>query len=119
MNARNLFEMDCINHLLHFPYWSISLHVFSTIDLLIFHTVLLEVFLVSTGFFLSVHNPPNFERLNAAVSEVEHDDTLDLGKVKLCWYVLIHLTISALQVFGSFPNSEGNGILKIPLVTVI
>ena len=50
-------------------------------------------FVVSNGFFLSVRNLPLFEHLHVAVSELEYDD---LCKVKLCWRVLIHLTISAL-----------------------
>ena len=40
-------------------------------------------FVVSTGSSLSVRNHLHFEHLDVAVSELEHDDTLDLGQVKL------------------------------------
>ena len=91
--------MDYINHLLNFLSLSIYLHLLLTINLFDHdpsHSP-------ARSFFL-------FEHLHAAVSEMEHDDALDLGEVKLCWRVLIHLTISALQISGSFPISEGNGI---------
>ena len=69
-------------------------------------------FVVFTGSFLSVNNPPHFEYLHVVVSELGYDDPLDLSEVKLCSRGLIHLTISAPQLCGSFPISEGNGILK-------
>ena len=120
MNAGNLFGMNCISHLLNFLSWSISLHILLTINLLILHTVLPGVFFVFTGTFLSVRDPPPpFENLYTVISELGHDDTLDLGEVKLCWRVLIHLIISALQISGSFPPLQENGILKIPTVTAI
>ena len=53
---------------------------------------------------LSVRNHSLLQHLRLAVSEVEHDHLLDLGEVKLCWRVLIHLTISALLISGSFSN---------------
>ena len=65
------------------------------------------------------HDPPPFKRLHVAISELEHDGTFDLGEVKLCLRVLIHLTISTLQISGSFSILERNGILKIPTATVI
>ena len=122
MNARNLFGMDCISHLLNFLSWSISLHViliYRPFDptnspawsSFCFHRIL--------SFCPTVRDPPPFEHPHSAVSELEHNDTFDLGEVKLCWRVLIHFTISALQISGSFPISEGNGIPKILTVTVI
>lgn len=40
---------------------------------------------VSSESFLSVHIPPShFEHLHAAVSQLEHDDHLDMVEVKLC-----------------------------------
>ena len=41
-------------------------------------------FIVFTGSFLSVCNPPLLEKLNVAVSDLEDDDVLDLDEVKLC-----------------------------------
>ena len=40
-------------------------------------------FVVSTGSFLSVRNLSHLEHLHTAVSKLEHNDTLDLGEVKL------------------------------------
>ena len=63
-------------HLLNFLSWSISLYFLLTTNLLIPHTVL-------PVSFLSVRNPPHFEHLYVAVSEMEHNDTLNVGEVKL------------------------------------
>ena len=41
---------------------------------------------------LSFHNSPFLEQLHVGVSELEHDDSLDLSGVKLYWCVLIHLS---------------------------
>ena len=55
MNPRNLLGMDCINSLLNFLSWSISLHLLLTINFLILQTVLPEVLLLPPDpFFLSV-----------------------------------------------------------------
>ena len=95
MNARNLFGMDCTNRLLNFVCWSVFLHILSTFSHLILYTVLPGV--VSTGSFLSARrNPQLLEHLHTAVSELD---------VKVCWRILIHLIISALQISAPFCNS--------------
>ena len=79
---------------------------------------MLEISVLSKNIFASTESfhsvctspPPPFEQFHAAVSELEHDDTFDVDKVKLCWCVLIHLTNSVLQISGSFPILERNGI---------
>ena len=60
-NARNLFGMDCLSHLLNFLPWSI------------------------TGYFLFSPDPFYlFVMPRAAVSELEHYNIFDLGEVKQC-----------------------------------
>lgn len=48
--------------------------------------------------------PLLLEHLYVVVSEMDHDNPVDLVEVKLCWRVWIHLTFSALQISGSFSN---------------
>ena len=72
---------------------------------------------ISTGSFLSVCNSPRslIGHLYVAVSELEHDDYLGLAEVKLCWRVLIHLTISG-NLDGKypapFPIADANGVFS-------
>ena len=69
-------------------------------------------FFASNGSFLAVRNLSLFEHLYAAISKLVHNHTLDLGEVKLFWRVLIHLTISALQISGSFSNFRDDWRVK-------
>ena len=115
MNARNLFGINCISHLLNFMSWyAISLYVLLTINLLILHTVLPKVFFMfpSDPFFLSVI--PRL--LNTFMLR-----SANWGRmIPLIWvksnYADVScftcMTISALQISGSFPILEGNGFLK-------
>ena len=69
--------MDCISHLLNFLSWLISLHVIVLPGVpFCFHRIL--------SFCPTVRDPPPFEHPHSAVSELEHNDTFDLGEVKLC-----------------------------------
>ena len=66
-------------------------------------------FVVSTGYFLSFCNLSLLRHLHVAVRRLlQRDDLLDTDKVKLCWRVLIRLTIFALQISGSYFNLYEN-----------
>ena len=117
MNVKNIFGMESINHWLHFSSWSISLHVLFTIDLLIFHKVLLGANLFPLDSF-SLSVIPRL--LNTfMLRSANWNMIIPLIWVKSSYADVSYLTISALQVSGSFPTLEGNAILKIPTVTVI
>ena len=68
--------MDCINRLINFLSWSISLQPLLTINLLILHTAS-----AARSFVVSVRNPLLLENLRVAVRELKHDDPLDVGEV--------------------------------------
>ena len=102
INFKNLLGMDCINHLLNFLSWSVHLHFLLTINLLILHTVLHRVLLfLLDPFFLS----EILRSLNTFMLWSANWNMM----IPLIWMTsnqadlfLIHLTISALQRFGSF-----------------
>ena len=56
-----------------------------------------RAFFVFTGSSLTVCNPPSFEHLLAAVSELEYDDTLDLGQVKIQYAAMSWFTWPSLH----------------------
>ena len=65
-----------------------------------------------------MRDPPLLEHLHVVVSELENDDPLNLGELKICLRLLMHLTISALQILAPSPISETNGVLKTLAVTI-
>ena len=100
MNARNLFGMDGINRFLNFLSWSISLHFLLTINLLILHKVLPKVLLfLPDPCFLSVI----FPFLNTFILRSAHWNMM-IPSIWAISNVLTYLTISALQISGSFSN---------------
>ena len=80
------------------------------------HKVLLGVSLFPPDpFFLSVIPHSLIGHLHVAVSELEHVDYFGLAEVKLCWRVLIHLTISGSldgKYPAPFPIADANGVFS-------
>ena len=75
-------------------------------------------FVVTTWPFLSICNPSLVGHLHVAVSELEHEDSLDVGEVKICWRVLRPNNLCMHYKYLAPSISEVNGILKILTVTV-
>ena len=111
MNANSLSGIDCLNRLLKFVSWSISLHLVLTTNLLIPHTVLPVALLIPPDpFFLPVI--PHF--LNILM--------LRSAMIPLIWVKSNYacLAIPALQVFTA-PSLVlyANDIFKSPKVAAL
>ena len=84
MNSRNFLGIDYISQLAQLLVLvSLPLRLIDHQPLDPSHSPARSFFFVSTECFLSVRNFPHFEHLDVVVSEMEYDDPLDVGEVKL------------------------------------
>lgn len=110
------FGIDSINRLLYFLFWSISLYLLLSINLLILHKVIPVVLLILPYPFFP-YIILRFLNTFMLLQSANWNMTILLVWLRsncACFCLIIHVTISALQMFNSFSNFRHKLRLKIP-----